>query len=201
MLYQLNRLMAILLVLVSPARLAAAIPVAIPAEAHAQVAYASAPYTISLDTTKVQPIVVHATPRPNFDTDVLQPLQAAQAAEAQAAAAAAAQSAAAQLAAQAAAAAQAKAQAAAKVITAAIPATSDAFTQLRYCEAGGDYTRNSGNGYYGAYQYSIASWNNYGGFARPDLAPAAVQDAKAEADQAARGWSPWPACSHKLGLS
>lgn len=191
MLYQLHRLMAIAMVLVNPVRLAAAIPVAIPATAHAQAVHTSAPYNVTLDTTKVQPVAVHTAPAPNFDTDVLAPLQAAQAAEAQAAAAAAAQ------AAKAARIASLKA-AKAQVVTA--PATGDAFAQLRYCEAGGDYTRNSGNGYFGAYQYSIGTWNNYGGFARPDLAPAAVQDAKAAADVAARGWSAWPACSHKLGL-
>lgn len=31
---------------------------------------------------------------------------------------------------------------------------------LRQCEAGGSYSRNSGNGYYGAYQFSIATWNS-----------------------------------------
>jgi hypothetical protein len=197
MLYQLHRLMAIALVLVSPVRLAATIPVAIPATAHAQAVHASAPYNLTLDTTKVQPITVYTAPRPNFDTDVLAPLHAAQAAQAQAEAAATA-AAAAQ--AQAAATAAAAAQMAAQAHPVTVSATGDAFTQLRYCEAGGDYTRNSGNGYFGAYQYSIGTWNSYGGFARPDQAPAAVQDAKAHADQATRGWSPWPACSRKLGL-
>jgi|GEM_PF-983965 len=194
MLYQLHRLMAIAMVLVNPVRLAAAIPVAIPATAHAQAVHVSAPYNVTLDTTKVQPVEVQAAPAPNFDTDVLAPLQVAQAAEAQAAAAAAAQAAGAAKAARIASLKAAKAQ----VVTA--PTSGDAFAQVRYCEAGGDYTRNSGNGYFGAYQYSIGSWGNYGGFARADLAPANVQDAKAAADVAARGWSAWPACSHKLGL-
>jgi hypothetical protein len=196
MLYQLHRFVAIALVLVNPVRLAATISVAIPASAQAQAIYVSAPYNLTLDTTKIQPVVVHAAPAPDFDTDVLQPLQAAQVAEAQAAANAAAQA----QAQAAAATARATAQTAAAAHPVTTPATGDAFAQLRYCEAGGDYTRNSGNGYYGAYQYSIGSWGNYGGYARPDLAPAAVQDAKAESDQATRGWSPWPACSHKLGL-
>jgi uncharacterized protein YabE (DUF348 family) len=74
------------------------------------------------------------------------------------------------------------------------------FARLRQCEAGGVYSRNSGNGYYGAYQYDVGTWANYGGYARPDLAPADVQDAKAQQTQAARGWSPWPACARKLGL-
>lgn len=190
MLYQLHRLMAIAVVLVNPVRLAAAIPVAIPAAAHAQAVHVTAPYNVTLDTTKLQPVEVQVAPAPNFDTDVLAPLQVAQAAEAQAAAAAAAQAASAAKA--------ARKHAVAHVVTAT--ASGDAFAQLRYCEAGGDYTRNSGNGYFGAYQYNIGSWGNYGGFARADLAPPSVQDAKAQADQAARGWSPWPACARKLGL-
>ncbi|MDP4038400.1 MAG: transglycosylase family protein [bacterium] len=79
-------------------------------------------------------------------------------------------------------------------------ASDDAFTNLRMCEAGGVYNRNSGNGYYGAYQYDIGTWAGYGGYPRADLAPPAVQDAKARETQAARGWNPWPACARKLGL-
>lgn len=75
-----------------------------------------------------------------------------------------------------------------------------ALAQLRGCEAGGNYDRNSGNGYYGAYQYDIGTWANYGGYARPDLAPASVQDQKAFETYKRRGWEPWPACSVKLGL-
>jgi hypothetical protein len=76
----------------------------------------------------------------------------------------------------------------------------DAFARLRLCEAGGNYSTNTGNGFYGAYQYDLGTWNNYGGFKYPHEAPPAVQDAKARETQAARGWSPWPACSRKLGL-
>jgi len=193
----LHRLITWLMILISPARMVAALPLIIPTTASAQVATQTAPYHIVLDTTQAQPLVVEAPARPDFDTDVLKPLRAAQAAEA--AEAQAATEAAAAAKAQAEQAALAAQKAAATAVVAA-PASGDAFAQLRACEAGGDYTRNSGNGYYGAYQYSLGSWANYDGYARPDLAPASVQDAKAQADQAARGWSPWPACSHKLGL-
>jgi resuscitation-promoting factor RpfB len=79
-------------------------------------------------------------------------------------------------------------------------AGTDDFARLRQCEAGGDYTRNSGNGYYGAYQFDIGTWNRFGGYARADLAPPDVQDQKARDTQGRRGWSPWPACARKLGL-
>lgn len=64
--------------------------------------------------------------------------------------------------------------------------------RIRQRESGGNYATNTGNGYYGAYQYDIGTWNNYGGYARADLAPAAVQDAKAAQTYAQRGCSPWP---------
>lgn len=79
--------------------------------------------------------------------------------------------------------------------------TGDSWSRLRQCESGGNYATNTGNGYYGAYQYDLRTWNNYGGYSRPDLAPPAVQDDKARETQTQRGWSPWPSCSATLGLS
>lgn len=80
----------------------------------------------------------------------------------------------------------------------------DAWYRLRMCESGNTYERNSGNGYYGAYQFNISTWRGYApdgyGDVRPDLAPPAVQDQAALALYNKRGWQPWPACSRKLGL-
>lgn len=76
----------------------------------------------------------------------------------------------------------------------------EALARLRACEAGGRYDRNSGNGYYGAYQYDIRTWANWQGYARADLAPPEVQDAKVYETYLRRGWQPWPSCSRKLGL-
>lgn len=87
------------------------------------------------------------------------------------------------------------------VVEVAYSETSGSWLRLRLCESGGNYVTNTGNGFYGAYQFDLQTWANYGGYARPDLAPATVQDAKAQETQSARGWQPWPACSAKLGLS
>lgn len=76
----------------------------------------------------------------------------------------------------------------------------EALARLRSCEAGGIYDRNSGNGYYGAYQYDISTWANWGGFARADLAPPSVQDEKVWETYKRRGWQPWPSCKIKMGL-
>ncbi len=84
--------------------------------------------------------------------------------------------------------------------TVVIVNTGDAWAQLRFCEAGGDYHKNTGNGFYGAYQFDYSTWGGYGGYATANLAPPKVQDAKARMTQAARGWYPWPACARRLGL-
>lgn len=91
-------------------------------------------------------------------------------------------------------------QAPQKPVTVAQNSSQDDFMRLAYCEAGGNPATNTGNGYYGMFQFDIGTWANYGGFARADLAPADVQIAKARETQARRGWSPWPACARKLGL-
>lgn len=79
-------------------------------------------------------------------------------------------------------------------------AFSEALARLRQCEAGGRYDRNSGNGYYGAYQYDITTWGNYMGYANASLAPGEVQDQKVWETYQRRGWQPWPACTRSQGL-
>lgn len=75
--------------------------------------------------------------------------------------------------------------------------------QLARCEAGGNWAINTGNGYYGGLQFNSGTWLGNGGgeFApRADLASREQQINIAERVRAARGFSPWPACSAKLGL-
>lgn len=73
--------------------------------------------------------------------------------------------------------------------------------QLRECESGDDYQANTGNGYFGAYQFSQQTWTDLGFPGRPDLGSPAMQDSAAQKLQAESGWSQWPACSAALGLS
>ena len=84
--------------------------------------------------------------------------------------------------------------------TAASAATASDFARLRACESGGNYRINTGNGYYGAYQFDLSTWRSVGGSGRPDQASPGTQDALAQRLQSQRGWAPWPACSAKLGL-
>ncbi len=68
----------------------------------------------------------------------------------------------------------------------------DVLSRVRLRESGGNYATNTGNGYYGAYQYDVGTWNNYGGYRYASDAPPEVQDAKAAETYARRGCSPWP---------
>jgi resuscitation-promoting factor RpfA len=78
--------------------------------------------------------------------------------------------------------------------------TDDPWHRLRVCESGDNYRINTGNGYYGAYQFDAGTWRAYGGRGLPHQAAPAEQDRRAKMLYNARGWSPWPACSRKLGL-
>jgi len=81
----------------------------------------------------------------------------------------------------------------------------EAFAQLRQCEATSNYQAVDPTGtYYGAYQFSVSTWNGYVSAqwqnVLPNQAPSSVQDLAALKLYQARGWQPWPACTQKLGL-
>lgn len=74
---------------------------------------------------------------------------------------------------------------------------------LAQCESGGNWSINTGNGYYGGLQFSYGTWHDYGGgeFAEyPHQATREEQIVVAERLRDARGYAPWPACRAKLGL-
>jgi hypothetical protein len=74
------------------------------------------------------------------------------------------------------------------------------WAELRQCESGGNYAIDTGNGYYGAYQFSASTWHGLGFSGLPSQAPPATQDTAAVELQARSGWGQWPACSRRLGL-
>jgi hypothetical protein len=69
-----------------------------------------------------------------------------------------------------------------------------AWERLRFCESGGVYTTNTGNGFYGAYQFDLQTWASMGGHGQPSAAPYWEQDIRAKALYWARGDQPWPIC-------
>ena len=79
-------------------------------------------------------------------------------------------------------------------------AASSAWAQLRMCESGDNYGADTGNGYYGAYQFSLSTWQSLGYGGLPSQAAPAEQDAAAQRLFDRAGWSPWPVCSVELGL-
>lgn len=83
---------------------------------------------------------------------------------------------------------------------AASAASDSQLAALRECESGGNYQINTGNGYYGAYQFSASTWRSLGYSGLPHNASPATQDRAARELQARSGWGQWPACSRKLGL-
>lgn len=74
------------------------------------------------------------------------------------------------------------------------------WAELRRCESGDDYAIDTGNGYYGAYQFSATTWHGLGFTGLPNQAAPAFQDEAAVELQARSGWGQWPACSRRLGL-
>lgn len=88
--------------------------------------------------------------------------------------------------------------------TTASAATTADWEKLASCESGGNWSINTGNGYYGGVQFSSSTWLGYGGgaYARTaNLATESEQVAIANKVLASQGWGAWPSCSVKEGLS
>ncbi len=75
-----------------------------------------------------------------------------------------------------------------------------AWEALAQCESGGNWSINTGNGYYGGLQFSPSSWVAAGGSGSPAAASKAEQIRVAENLLQMQGWGAWPACAAKLNL-
>jgi resuscitation-promoting factor RpfB len=72
---------------------------------------------------------------------------------------------------------------------------SSAWDRIAACESGGNWAANTGNGYYGGLQFSLGTWQSYGGSGRPDQNSREQQIAIAEKVRAAEGgYGAWPVC-------
>ena len=74
------------------------------------------------------------------------------------------------------------------------------WAKLAQCESGGNPQTNTGNGFYGMYQFTLETWQSLGGTGYPHEADAATQTEMAKRLQQRAGWGQWPGCSDKLGL-
>jgi hypothetical protein len=66
--------------------------------------------------------------------------------------------------------------------------------KVRQCESGGNYRINTGNGYYGAYQFAAGTWRGVGGgkyASYAHQAPKFAQDHMAYRLWKRSGWGPW----------
>jgi uncharacterized protein YabE (DUF348 family) len=73
--------------------------------------------------------------------------------------------------------------------------------RLAQCESGGNWSINTGNGYYGGLQFNLQTWQAYGGSGYPH------ENSKEEQIRIATklrddrgGYGAWPGCASKLGL-
>jgi uncharacterized protein YabE (DUF348 family) len=72
---------------------------------------------------------------------------------------------------------------------------SSIWDRIAACESGGNWSINTGNGYYGGLQFSLSTWQAYGGSGRPDQNSREAQIAVAERVAAAEGgYGAWPVC-------
>ncbi|MET8166101.1 transglycosylase family protein [Streptomyces sp. NPDC005329] len=81
-------------------------------------------------------------------------------------------------------------------------ATASEWDAVAQCEAGGNWSINTGNGYYGGLQFSASTWAAYGGTAyasTADQASKSQQIAIGEKVLAGQGKGAWPVCG--TGLS
>jgi LysM repeat protein len=92
------------------------------------------------------------------------------------------------------------ARSAAPRVAAAPVASGSVWDQLAACEAGGNWSINTGNGYYGGLQFTVSSWQAVGGSGLPSDASREEQIQRGEMLLARQGWGAWPACTAKLGL-
>jgi resuscitation-promoting factor RpfA len=87
------------------------------------------------------------------------------------------------------------------VLAAPASAATHDWSGVAECESGGNWSINTGNGYYGGLQFLTATWLGYGGgeyAPRADLATPAEQIAIAEKVLVGQGIGAWPTCGKYL---
>ena len=88
--------------------------------------------------------------------------------------------------------------------TSASAADTSTWEAVAQCESTGNWSINTGNGYYGGLQFSASTWAAYGGTAyasSADQATEGQQIAVAEKVLASQGPGAWPVCGPQAGLT
>ncbi len=82
----------------------------------------------------------------------------------------------------------------AKARARASSAASPTLEAIAACESGGNPATNTGNGFYGKYQFTLSTWQSVGGAGNPAAASEAEQNKRAALLYAREGAAPWPVC-------
>lgn len=69
------------------------------------------------------------------------------------------------------------------------------------CESTNNWQANTGNGFHGGLQFTMSTWQAYGGSGAPEDASKSEQIAVAERVLAGQGPDAWPVCSAEAGLT
>lgn len=72
---------------------------------------------------------------------------------------------------------------------------------LAQCESNGNWSADTGNGFYGGLQFRQSTWEENGGVGSPAKASKAEQEKVANRVLATQGPDAWPKCGHKVGLT
>jgi len=72
---------------------------------------------------------------------------------------------------------------------------------MAQCESGGNWSANTGNGYYGGLQFTPATWTANGGLGSPAAASRDEQIRVARNVLQTQGLGAWPVCGGPIGLA
>jgi hypothetical protein len=81
------------------------------------------------------------------------------------------------------------------------PLGEDIWDRLAACESKGNWSLDTGNGYYGGLQFSQGAWESVGGTGNPAHASREEQISRGRILQEKRGWGAWGICAQRLGLN
>ncbi len=85
--------------------------------------------------------------------------------------------------------------------TPAQAASASQWDAVAQCESGGNWAISTGNGFYGGLQFTLSTWQAFGGSGNPAAASKAEQIRVAENVLAGQGKGAWPVCGVGLGAA
>lgn len=81
-----------------------------------------------------------------------------------------------------------------------IETSGDIWEKIALCESRGNWSINTGNGYFGGLQFSQGAWSSVGGTGVASDHTKEEQISRGQMLQAIRGWGVWGDCAKKLNL-